>query len=136
MPFFKPPRLTRARRLALLRAAKAASKARDQHRCRWPRHDHDTPGRVCLGVIQSAHRVAIGMGGNPDGTRTSTGELLTVCGHIHLAGKLSLEQHGRLWRGLTDAGADGPIEFLRVGQDRIAVVIGREIAVGVLDPLA
>jgi hypothetical protein len=95
---------------------------------------------VCIGLLQSAHRVAVGMGGDPTGTRTSTGELLTVCGWIHLQGKASLEQHGRLWRGLTDAGADGPLEFLRVvGRDRLGVpitrIIARERAVGVLDTL-
>ena len=141
MAFFKAPRLTRAHRLAHLRAAKASSKARDGHRCRWPRADHDAPGHVCVGVIQSAHRIAVGMGGDPTGTRTSTRELLTVCGWIHLQGKLSLEQHGRLWRGLTALGADGPIEFLRVvGRDHfgdpITVVVAREIRIGVLDTLA
>lgn len=78
------------------------------------------------------------MGGDPLGVRTSTRELLTVCAWIHLQGKRSLEQHGRLWRGLTAAGADGLVAFYRViGRDQFKnptlELVGVECAIGVLD---
>ena len=135
--FFKPPVLSKAARRTLRRQLKDLSKARDRHRCRWPRADH--PDGICRGPLESAHRVAIGMGGDPTGTRTSTAELLTTCFEIH-QGPHGLERHGRLWVPLTDAGADGPIAFYRVvGRDAfmnpITIEIARERAVGVLDTM-
>lgn len=114
-------------------AKKRAAKARDGHRCRWPRSDHDTPGHVCVGPIESAHQVALGMGGDKTGDRTSTAGLLSCCRWIHQLGYFSLEQHGRKWEGETPAGADGPIAFFRQGPDGTYVMVGRETSIGVLE---
>lgn len=94
--------------------AKKDAKARDSHRCRWPKEDHDTPGHVCLGQLESSHQVAIGMGGEKAPlSRTSTSGLFTACALIHQHSPDSLERHGRSWEGLTETGADGPVRFLR-----------------------
>ena len=103
---------------------KRESKARDGHRCRWPRADHDTPGHKCIGRLESAHRVAKGMGGDKDGSRTSTRDLLTVCVWIHQDSPDAIERKGRTWKG----SADGPIAFVRRGK-----VIARERSIGLLE---
>lgn len=80
--------------------------------CRWPKSDHDTKRHVCLGQLEAAHRVAIGLGGDKDKSRTDRRDLLVVCTHIHL-GDNGLERHGRKWEALTDKGALGPVAFYR-----------------------
>lgn len=117
--------------------AKDEARSRDGHRCRWPKHDHDTPNQVCLGAIEASHQVAIGMGGEKQAlSRTRTEELLTACHFIHQQSKDALERHGRSWEGLTEHGADGPIRFLRrdpkTGEH---VEFAREKHIGVLETI-
>jgi hypothetical protein len=117
--------------------AKREAKARDSHRCRWPKEDHETPGHVCLGQLESAHQIAIGMGGEKAPlSRTSTSALFTACALIHQHSPESLERHGRSWVGLTDDGADGPVAFLRrdpsTGEH---VEFARERFIGVLETI-
>lgn len=78
--------------------------------CRWPKFDHDTKRHVCVGRLEAAHRVAIGIGGDRNKSRTDRRDLLVVCTHIHL-GTGGLEQHGRKWEPLTERGALGPVSF-------------------------
>lgn len=80
--------------------------------CRWPRADHGTPRHICLGQLEAAHRVAIGLGGDKDGSRTDRRDLLVVCTHIHL-GDDGIDRHARKWEPLTDKGALGPVSFWR-----------------------
>jgi hypothetical protein len=103
---------------------KRQSKKRDGNRCRWPRQDHDTPGHKCIGRLESAHRVPKGMGGDKDGSRTSTKDLLTTCVWIHQDSPDALEKKGRTWQG----SADGPVAFVRRGK-----VIARERSIGLLE---
>jgi hypothetical protein len=82
--------------------------------CRWPKFDHDTPRHVCTGQLESAHKVAIGMGGDKTGARTHRREMLTVCTHIHTDSPEGIERHGRKWRALDKSlGALGPVAFYR-----------------------
>lgn len=95
------------------RKEKAASKAVAPG-CRWPKFDHDTKRHVCTGQLESAHKVAIGMGGDKTGARTKRQELLTVCTHIHTDSPEGIERHGRKWKALDKArGSLGPVAFYR-----------------------
>jgi hypothetical protein len=116
---------------------KAKAKARDGHRCRWPKFDHDTPNHVCIGPLESAHKVAIGMGGDKTGERTHKRDLMTCCRFIHQDSPDALERHGRSWEGLTDEQADGPVIFSRRVQQPDGswawVEIARERRIGMLE---
>jgi hypothetical protein len=82
--------------------------------CRWPKFDHDTKRHVCTGQLESAHKVAVGMGGDKTGERTNRQELLTVCTHIHTDSPEGIERHGRKWKPLDKArGSFGPVAFYR-----------------------
>jgi hypothetical protein len=117
---------------------KAEARERDGKRCRWPREDHDTPNKVCLGAIEASHQTAIGMGGEKVAlSRTRTEALLTACHYIHQQSKDSLEKHGRSWEGLDpEKGADGPVRFMRrdpkTGEH---VEFARERLIGVLETI-
>jgi len=91
--------------------------------CRWPKADHDTEGHKCEGPLEMMHRVPKGMGGDKDGSRTSTDDLLQACQHIHQRSKDAVERHGRTWIG----SANHPVTFVRRG-----VVVGVEKRIGVL----
>lgn len=132
-------RIARKERRAPIRTArkklKMDAKARDEHRCRWPRFDHDTPNNVCLGPLESAHKVSIGMGGDKDGSRTSREELLTVCRWIHQDSPDAFHKGGRTWEGLTDKHADGAVIFsrrVREAEDWRWIEIARERSIGIL----
>lgn len=136
-------KVTRHKQRAAIRtdakSAKVAAKKRDEWRCRWPRADHDTPNHVCIGQLESAHQVPIGMGGDKDGTRTCRAELITVCHWIHQASPEAIERHGRTWEGLTGREADGPVIFSRKvrqpsGGSWEWVEVARERSIGQLEP--
>lgn len=93
---------------------KIEAKKRDVKGCRWPKDDHETKRHVCEGQLESAHMVAVGMGGDKNGTRTDRRELLTVCTWIHTGSPLGIEYHGRKWEPLDPKlGAYGPVAFYR-----------------------
>ncbi len=110
-------------------AAKAEAKRRDG-KCRWPvKHK-------CRGGLESAHIVDASLGGEmcPE-------NLITVCAWIHRTGPESI--HGKDYRSesLTEFDANGPLAFFakvwsetRAGEFSWRCV-GRERAVGVLEPL-
>lgn len=82
--------------------------------CRWPKFDHDTKRHVCTGQLESAHKVAVGMGGDKTGERTNRQELLTVCTYIHTDSPEGIERHGRKWKPLDKTrGSFGPVAFYR-----------------------
>lgn len=58
------------------------AKIRDGRKCRWP---------VCRLKLQieACHRMHRGMGGNPDGSRTTRGTLITFCTRHHQLWDLS-----------------------------------------------
>lgn len=79
--------------------------------CRWPRFDHPSPRHVCVGQLEAAHQVAIGMGGDKNASRTDRRGLLAVCTLIHL-GEHGIERHGRKWEPIDpEKGAAGPVIF-------------------------
>lgn len=132
-------RIARKERRAPIKTArkklKMDAKARDEHRCRWPKFDHDTPNNVCLGPLESAHRVSIKMGGDKDGSRTSRPDLISVCRWIHQDSPEAFHKGGRTWEGLTDQHADGPILFSKRVQEAGEwrwVEIARERSIGIL----
>lgn len=135
----KHHRVARHERRAVIRTkgtkAKREAKQRDSYQCRWPRADHDTPNHICLGPLESAHKVSIKMGGDKDGTRTSRETQLTVCRWIHQDSPDAFHKGGRTWEGLTDQQADGPILFSRRVQEAGEwrwVEIARERSIGIL----
>lgn len=140
MPYYvtgKPLEVERAEKKAERRttedAKKKAAKARDSYTCRWPRFDHDTPNHRCLGAIEASHQKAKGMGGNPDGSRTTVKALLTACHWIHQRSPDALERHGREWQGISRKdGANGPVIFYRVHPGCKREEIAREKRIGEL----
>jgi hypothetical protein len=81
--------------------------------CRWPKFDHPSPRHVCVGQLEAAHMVAIGMGGDKNGTRTDRRELLGVCTLIHQS-EFGIERHGRKWEPLDpERGSMGPVAFYK-----------------------
>lgn len=145
--FFKGPR---GKHEAERREKRAAVKAHDKAEkreaakvapgCRWPRWDHPSPRHVCQGQLEGAHRVAVGMGGDRNGTRTDRREVLIVCSLIHTWDGEGLERHGREWRPLTEQGTLGPVSFWRrlplegkPGEWGDWICIGVEVAPGVID---
>lgn len=107
--------------------------------CRWPKFDHDSKRHVCLGQLEAAHGVAIGMGGDRDGSRTNRRDLLVVCSLIHL-GDNGIERHARRWEPLTEQGTLGPCAFYRrepsetkPGEWGPWVLIGVESSPGILE---
>lgn len=118
-----------ARRAALVEAenvVKAQAKARDGHRCRWPeRHQ-------CRGGLEACHLRAKGMGSD-GGTRTYTGNLITLCAWMHRSGPETVEHHEVRIEAETPLGADGPLSFWRESADGHWYCVGRERSVGVLE---
>lgn len=109
--------------------------------CRWPKCDHDTKRRVCIGQLESAHKVAIKMGGDKNGTRTDRRGLMTVCHWIHQGSPFAIERHGRKWEPLDpERGSFGPVAFFRrepvegrKGEWGPWTLLARETAPGVLE---
>lgn len=79
--------------------AKADSKKRDAHKCRWP-HICRKPVR-----LESAHLVNLSQGGED-----VTSNLITLCFEVH-QGRVSLHSQDRRIDPLTNNGADGVCAF-------------------------
>lgn len=127
-------------------AQKKLARARDQkalgHRCRWPYCTHrDQP-------LEMAHVRAKGQGGDPEGIRSTSDNLIRLCRPHHLWDPQdghpegSIERHNLKIDPLTDLGTNGPCVFSReyvrmkddgTGLEQLWIVIARERAVGVLD---
>jgi hypothetical protein len=128
----------RRERLGKEKDAKAESKKRDRHRCRFPRC-----GCRKLGLcIESSHREHKKMGGNPSGSRNVTANLMTLCSHRHKDGKVSVDKGRLRWVPLSDLGADWLVRwevdesaFLplgeRVPQETFWRTVAIETAIGV-----
>jgi hypothetical protein len=122
------------------RGAKTAVRRRDR-RCRFP-----FCGCQRLGLrLEVAHADHKGMGGNPEGDRSTPDRMILLCTHRHQDGAVSLHK-GTLWaKPLTPAGYDGPVAWyvdadtLFAGMYRYVAKaarwaeVGRERAVGVLE---
>lgn len=96
-------RTRRRERVAAEQAVMREAKKRDEYRCRVPRCEY-APMKLPIDACHMTHR---GSGGNPDGSRTTLPQLISLC-RIH---------HG-LYDGcdlrietLTPEGATGPCAF-------------------------
>lgn len=88
-------------------ANKKAAKARDFKRCRW----HE-PHR-CYGILESDHVLPLGMGGDPMGVKSETGNLFSACTGIHTHFDESFH-NGLIWvEAMTPDGCDGPMRGVR-----------------------
>ena len=99
--------------------AKADSKKRDGHKCRWP-HVCRKPVR-----LESAHLVNLSQGGED-----TTENLITLCLEVH-QGRRSLHSQDRKIEPLTAAGANGPVAFYEKNEAGRMVHIASERAVGI-----
>src|SRR5574341_582039 len=89
-------------------SVKAAAKARDGYRCRWPHCEY----RAVRQPLDAAHITqAAGMGGDPKLLRTQRQDLMAICRLHHRTGYLSLHNGGLAIEPMTDAGTDGPCNF-------------------------
>lgn len=77
-------------------------------RCRWPEH------HKCRGGLEGAHVFQHrGMGGNPEGDRTTVESILTVCAWIHRQGPESIDGKQLKVEALSPLGTRGPLAFYR-----------------------
>lgn len=82
----------------------AKVRKRDKY-CRFPLCGCKKFG-LTMHVAHQRHR---GMGGNPAGDRTDTRTMVYVCSARHRENKYSIDRGTIRWRGITAAGANGPI---------------------------
>lgn len=114
-PFWKPSttdrkkteKVTKAELRELERLAKSAVRHRDRV-CRFP-----LCGCKKLGLrLEVAHADHKGMGGNPEGDRSTPDRMILLCTHRHQDGAVSLHK-GTLWaKPLTAEGYNGPVRWL------------------------
>lgn len=77
-------------------------------RCRWPE------AHKCRGGLEGAHVFQHrGMGGNPEGDRTTVESILTVCAWIHRRGPESIDGKDLKVEAETAEGTRGPCAFWR-----------------------
>lgn len=120
-------RLEREKRKADQKAAEdaviAEAKALDSFRCRWAgRHK-------CRGPLEGAHVFQHrGMGGNPEGDRTTVDKILTVCAWIHRLGPRTIDGGDLRVVAESDKGTRGPCSFWRETPDGAWFMVARERA--------
>lgn len=108
------------------KVAKGQAKAMDQGRCRWPRCECNRRGyRTFTEPLESAHRAAKGMGGNPDGSRNDPRNLITLCRPRH-QGPTSLHSGDLKVITLTADGTRGPCEFWSTDEQGRPFLVARE----------
>ena len=76
---------------------------REDYTCRFP--------HACGEPCEVSHQRHRGMGGDPTGECSDPRIMIGVCGVIHRTGRIALDKKNLRWVALTDAGADGPIEW-------------------------
>lgn len=108
---------------------KAAVRKRDKW-CRFPlcgcRKYH-----LALHVSHQQHK---GMGGNPNGERSTTSGMMYVCSARHRENRFAIDRGTVRWRALTKDGADGPVAW-DVASGKTWKEVARERAVNHLEPL-
>lgn len=86
----------------------AEAKALDGFRCRWPEV------HKCRGGLEGAHVFQHrGMGGNPEGDRTTVNTILSVCAWIHRRGPETIDGKDLKVEAETPQGTRGPCSFWR-----------------------
>lgn len=76
---------------------------REDYTCRFP--------HACGEPCEVSHQRHRGMGGDPTGECSDPRIMIGVCGVIHRTGRIALDKKNLRWVALTDAGANGPIEW-------------------------
>lgn len=76
---------------------------REDYTCRFPHQ--------CGLACEVSHQRHRGMGGDPTGECSDPRIMVAVCHVIHRTGRIALDKKNLRWVPLTDAGADGPIEW-------------------------
>lgn len=104
------------------REEKAASKAFDGHRCRWPEK------HICRGPLESAHIKDASLGGD-----MARQNLVTLCAWIHRRGPESI--HGKQLRieAETALGSQGALSFWRQDENGEYYCVTREIRPGQIE---
>lgn len=111
----------KAERKAAEDAVIAEAKALDGFRCRWPEV------HKCRGGLEGAHVFQHrGMGGNPEGDRTTVETILTVCAWVHRRGPETIDGKDLKVEAETNQGTRGPCSFWRSHGDRWHLV-AREV---------
>jgi hypothetical protein len=103
-------RASKARRtFAAEQAVKRHVLALDGYTCRWP--NCDVPPYAYWGGLQAAHYKACGMGGNPDLSRCTLANLITIC-ETHHTGRRGLHSpYARMEPRDQALGMRGPVAF-------------------------
>lgn len=113
-PFWKPPRAAtaaalhrkRRERRTVEKRAKEAARRRDRW-CRFPLCGCRVKG-IALHASHDKHK---GMGGNPNGDRSTRERLITFCRVRHQTGAISRHKGTLRTRYLSQLGNDGPVAF-------------------------
>lgn len=108
----------RAERVAAEQKEMQAALVRDKRECRWPA----CPWKPKKLRIEAAHQAHRGMGGNPDGTRTTRQTVIALCLRHH-----QMWDHAELdIQPQTDDGFDGPVDFLLPNEAGVWEVVASE----------
>lgn len=118
-PMWKASRTARRRAHVKLRQKingkerdnKKASKKRDGYKCRFPLCGCRALGMAIAARLESSHQKHKQMGGDRDGTRSTTDNLCTLCGHRHQWGAVSIAKGTLRPKFLTRHGYDGIIAW-------------------------
>jgi hypothetical protein len=157
----KPSRTARKRATLDARTKRRTSEDKEKgkvrrrdKRCRFPL----CGCRLLKLRLEVSHQVHKGMGGNPDGDRSTADQMIYLCDHRHQFGAVSRHKGTLRAEPLTKHGTNGPVEWrvdpLTIAQgkrepwsgeevDRVAralrakdwLVVAREAAVQQLEPL-
>jgi hypothetical protein len=112
--------MLRATRTKAERKTMADAKRRDGGKCRWP-------GCRLKLTIHACHRSHRGMGGNPDGTRTTRENLIALCSQDHQRWDLGLIDI----QPQTAQGFDGPADFYERSESGRFELVASERVIGV-----
>lgn len=90
--------------------------ARDRDRyCRFPVCGCQQQWQAGPYQAEVSHATHRGMAGDPTGERSHPSRLLLLCNWRHKLSKFSIDRKGIRWVPLTDAGANGPIQWELAG---------------------
>lgn len=107
------------------RREKQATKARDWHKCRWPRCEYSAVGQP----LEAAHVEDAGMGGSDERMRRDN--LVTLCRLHHRTAPQSIHSGDLKIEALTGLGTDGPLSFWQRDEEGRWYLVTEETAIGI-----